>query len=89
MTKQRWIKVSISYREGRLDQWDAPTLGDTSMVQLVEPVTGKAAETRLLEMHLDELAAVVRLATSELIQRTDRIAPPDSPESELFQPVTA
>jgi hypothetical protein len=78
--KQRWIKVSISYREGdRLDQWDAVTLGDTSMGQAI-----RGTSDLVIQSELRDFADVVRSAAVELVKRSERIAP-----LELVEPVPA
>lgn len=79
MSKQqtRWIKVSISYREGeREDQWDAVTLGDTSLLQVIGDPTAAA-----LGGGVRTLADAFASAVIELVQRSERVMPPEPVES--------
>lgn len=72
MTKgKRWLKVTISYREGeRVDQWNAVELAETSMLQEVAD-----ASLPTLGAQLDDLAATVRTAAVELVHRGDLLSP--------------
>jgi hypothetical protein len=67
--KLRWLKVQISYVEGEeVGHWNSLTLGQTDMVLPVEDPSAPSIGT---------LADSVLSAGFELVQRTERLAPPE------------